>query len=194
MKYDIIVAGVGGQGILSISAIIASAAVKDGLQAQQSEVHGMAQRGGAVYTHLRIADAPIHSGLIAEGTADLILGMEPVEALRYTAHLAPTGTLLTSQDPVVNVPDYPDMDTVLDRIRLMADGHVVEAGELARTAGSPKAANMVMVGAAARFLPIKHESLQFFIINMFRQKGQQVIETNLNAFQAGVDAVRCVPQ
>jgi indolepyruvate ferredoxin oxidoreductase beta subunit len=120
--------------------------------------------------------------------------MEPVEALRYAAHLAPTGTLLTSQDPVRNLPDYPEIETVLDRIRLMAEGHVVEAGALARAAGSPRAANMVMVGAAARFLPVKSESLQFYIINRFRQKGQQVIETNLNAFQAGVDAVRCVPQ
>jgi indolepyruvate ferredoxin oxidoreductase beta subunit len=194
MKYDLIIAGVGGQGILSLSTIIASAAMDEGLHTLQSEIHGMAQRGGAVMTHLRIADQPIHSALISTGTADMILAMEPVESLRYLDCLSPKGILLAASEPVVNIPDYPSPETIRRRMSLVPQAHMVEAGELARQSGSPRSANVVMVGAAAVFLPILPETLRSFIISTFRSKGQQVVEANLRAFEAGMEVLQCVPQ
>jgi indolepyruvate ferredoxin oxidoreductase, beta subunit len=190
MKCDILVAGVGGQGVLSIAAIIASCAMKSGLRVKQSETHGMAQRGGAVLAHLRISDRPIHSDLIPEGTADMILAMEPIESLRYLSWLRPGGTLLTSTDPVRNVPDYPDLPRVMNHVRSLRGALLVETGRLAREAGSPKASNVVMVGAASEFLPFRPGSLEACIGEAFSRKGTAVVETNLKAFRAGRGAIQ----
>ncbi|HSE37567.1 MAG TPA: 2-oxoacid:acceptor oxidoreductase family protein, partial [Blastocatellia bacterium] len=110
MKYDIILAGVGGQGVLSVSAVIGSAARSQGLFVKLSEVHGMSQRGGGVVANLRLADKPIASDLIPLGGASMILSMEPLESLRYLNYLSPEGVLITSTNPVVNIPDYPNLD------------------------------------------------------------------------------------
>ncbi len=192
-KCDVVLAGVGGQGVLSIGALIAAAAHGAGLWVRQSEVHGMSQRGGAVQAFLRIADRPVRSGEIGRATAHLILATEPVEALRQLELLSPRGVLVTAAEPFENVPDYPDPEILLARIRALPSALVVEADRLAREAGSSRAANVVLVGAAADLLPVEPERLEEELRRAFAAKGDQVIETNLRAFRAGREAARCVP-
>jgi indolepyruvate ferredoxin oxidoreductase, beta subunit len=188
MRYDIILAGVGGQGVLSLSAIIASSAMKEGLHVKQSEVHGMSQRGGEVLANLRLSDGPIASDLIPLGGASMILGMEPLESVRYLRFLNPRGAIITSSDPVVNIPNYPALDGLLASIRTLPNAALIEAEKLAREAGSPRATNMVMVGAASHHLPVKIETIEHFIESLFARKGAKVVETNLKAFRAGREA------
>ncbi len=185
MKRDVILSGVGGQGVLSIAAIIARAAVSSGLTVRQSEVHGMAQRGGAVLAHLRLSDGIISSDLVPRGGADLVLSMEPVESLRYLAWLAPTGALVTAAEPFVNIPDYPDLESIYAAIRGLPLSRIVAAEALAKTAGLAKAVNMVMVGAASPFLPVQAAVLEGTICEMFASKDPDVIQANVAAFRAG---------
>ncbi|MGA7617045.1 MAG: indolepyruvate oxidoreductase subunit beta [Thermoanaerobaculia bacterium] len=189
MKYDIIIAGVGGQGVLSVAAIIARAAMESGLHAVQSEVHGMSQRGGAVVAHLRLADHPIHSPTIALGQADLILSMEPLESLRYLDYLSPVGAVLSSTDPTRNIPDYPALEELTTAILALPRSAVVDAMRLAREAGSVRAANVVMVGAATDFLPIDASRLKATIEETFRSKGEKLVRVNLDAFEEGRTSV-----
>ena len=188
MKFDIVLAGVGGQGVLSVSAVIATAAMQEGLHVKQSEVHGMAQRGGAVQAHLRLSDAPIASDLIPLGRASLVLAMEPLESLRYLDHLAPGGTVITSINPVVNVEDYPPIDEVLANVRRTPHAVLVDGDALARKAGSARATNMVIVGAASRVLPVQPETIERCVAARFAAKGQDVVDLNLRAFRAGREA------
>jgi len=188
MKYDIILAGVGGQGVLSVSAIIASSAMKEGLHVKQSEVHGMSQRGGAVLANLRLSDKPIASDLIALGAASMILSMEPLESIRYLSYLHPAGTVITSSEPLVNIPDYPDLDRLLSSIRTLPRAVLIEAEGLAREAGSVRATNMVMVGAASHWLPVQVETIEHFIESLFARKGEKVVATNVKAFFSGREA------
>jgi indolepyruvate ferredoxin oxidoreductase beta subunit len=192
VKYDILFAGVGGQGVLSMAAVIGRAAVDEGLRAKQSEVHGMAQRGGAVQAHLRIADDTIESDLVPLGTADLVLSLEPVEALRYLEYLSPDGALVTAADPYRNIADYPDVAPLLDRIRAMPHAVVVEAAKLATGAGDVQAVNTVMVGAASHVLPLPPESLEDAIVAMYAKKGPAVVELNRAAFRLGRAAAEAV--
>lgn len=188
MKFDIILAGVGGQGVLSVSAIIASSAMSEGLWVKQSEVHGMSQRGGAVVAHLRLSDEPVSSDLVPLGTARMILSMEPLESLRYLKYLRPDGTIVTSSDPLVNIPDYPPLDSLLERIRSLPGAVLLESERLARSSGSARATNMVIVGAASHKLPVKVDTLTAHIRSTFARKGDKVVETNLAAFSAGRQA------
>ncbi len=188
MKYDIILSGVGGQGVLSVGAIIAHSAMKAGFQVKQSEVHGMAQRGGAVLANLRISDADIASDLIAEGTASMVLSMEPLESLRYIGYLAPDGVLVTSKNPVENIPNYPVIGEIYNQIEKLPAYRMVDSNALAREAGSMLATNMVMVGAAASSLPIEVEVLKSAIGEIFASKGQHVVDVNLKAFKFGQEA------
>ncbi len=190
MKYDIIIAGVGGQGVLSIGTIISASALRAGLRAVQSEVHGMSQRGGAVTAHLRLADREIHSPTIAPGQADLILGLEPLESLRYIDHLSPAGTLITASEPVKNIPDYPDIEEVLWEVLRQPRGYLIDATKIALESGSAKAANVVMVGAATDFLPIEAETIRGAIAEGFHVKGDRVVQTNLMAYEAGRSALQ----
>jgi indolepyruvate ferredoxin oxidoreductase beta subunit len=185
MKRDVILAGVGGQGVLSIAAIIAKAAVARGLTVRQSEVHGMAQRGGAVLAHLRIADGPIASDLVPSGGADLIISMEPVESLRYVDWLSPEGALVSAVEPFVNIPDYPDIGVILDAIRRFPVFRLVEAQALAKQAGLARAVNMVMVGAASPFLPVSADELEATICELFAAKEPAVVDANKAAFRLG---------
>ena len=187
MKYDVSLAGVGGQGVLSVAACIAAGAMKAGLQVRQSEVHGMAQRGGAVQAHLRLADRPISSDLVPRGAADMILGMDPLESLRFLAYLAPGGVLVAATEPFANIPDYPQVGELLSAIRRLPRHRLVDASVLAREAGSARAANMVLVGAASAYLPLERTHLEQAIAEMFAAKGQDVVAANLKAFAAGQD-------
>ena len=185
MKQDIILAGVGGQGILSIAYVIDNAALADGLFFKQAEVHGMAQRGGAVQSHMRLSDGAIWSDLIPKGQADMILSVEPLEALRYLDYLRPDGTVVTSSTPYRNIPDYPEIDRVLEAVRRAPRAIVVDSEKLAKEAGTVKAQNVVLLGAAASFLILKEESLLATIDALFRPRGPVVLEANLKAFALG---------
>lgn len=190
MRCDLILAGVGGQGVLTMAAIVANAAVAEGRYAKLSEVHGMAQRGGAVLSHLRLSDWPIESDLIPHGGADLIVSMEPVEALRHLEYLSPAGTVVTASSPVENIPDYPDVTGVLERIRRLPHAIVVDAERLATEAGDALSMNTVMVGAVADLLPVKIERLEAALSEVFARKGEVSLRVNRAAFSAGRAAAR----
>ncbi len=185
MTYDIVLAGVGGQGVLSLSSIIAAGALDSGLQTKQSEVHGMAQRGGAVTAHLRLAAQPIASDLVPRGRASLILSLEPLESLRYLEYLSPNGILITASRPVANIADYPDLDELLTTIHALPRAFVIDAAALAKRAGLPQATNMVMAGAASMWLPLSPSAIERSITRRFAAKGAAVVEKNLAAFRAG---------
>lgn len=185
MTYDIILAGVGGQGVLSIATIIAGAAMADGLEVRQSEVHGMSQRGGGVQAHLRISDKPIVSDLIPSGGADMILAMEPVESLRYLSFLKADGIVVTAAEPFVNIPNYPEIAGILEAIRRLPKSRVVESESLAREAGNLKAVNMVLVGAALDALPVKGETVEESVRTIFGRKDPRLVEINLKALSLG---------
>ena len=185
MKVDIILAGVGGQGILSIAAVIGYAAIEKNLFVKQSETHGMSQRGGAVVAHLRIADYPVASDLIPLGKADMILSVEPLEALRYLPYLSKEGYVVTNTVPFVNIPNYPEMETILTELHKLPHVITLDADTLATTAGSIKASNMVMVGAASPLLRMEEKEIMDGIENVFRNKGKEIIDLNISAFEAG---------
>ena len=187
MKRDIILAGVGGQGILSIATTIGLAALNTGLHLKQAEVHGMSQRGGDVSSNLRIADHEIASDLIPYGQADLIISVEPMESLRYLPLLSPGGWLITNTRPFINIPNYPEMDKLMAEIEMFENHIALDADEIAKKLGSSRSANMVILGAASPFLEISYAELQEAIRQIFARKGDAVIKLNLDALQAGRD-------
>ena len=184
-KTDIILAGVGGQGILSVAATIGEAAVRCNLYLKQAETHGMSQRGGEVQSHLRISENPIASDLIPRGAADIILSSEPMESLRYLPYLNADGYLITSSNRFVNIPTYPDVDTIIARIKALPHYVLVDADELAKSAGSLRASNMVMLGAASPFLITPFEELENGVRAQFERKGADIVDLNLRALRAG---------
>ncbi len=185
MKTDIILAGVGGQGILSIAAVIGEAAIASGLNIKQAEVHGMSQRGGAVHSNLRLSDLPIASDLIPQGKATLILSLEPMEALRYMPWLATTGWLVTNTTPFVNISNYPDIKEILSAIDNLPQKVALDVDEIAKSTGSAKAANMVLLGAATPFIDIPYQRFADSIVKIFTRKGQAVVDVNIAALEAG---------
>ncbi len=187
MKKDIILAGVGGQGILSIAATIGMAAVSKGLYLKQAEVHGMSQRGGDVQSNLRLSDKPIASDLIPMGKADLIISVEPMESLRYLNYLSSDGWLITNTTPYNNIPDYPEEEALVQEIKKQPQHVAINAEKIAKDLGVKKAANIVVLGAASPFLDIEYEALEDAIKAIFKKKGQDVIDANLEALKAGRD-------
>ncbi len=189
MKRDIIIAGVGGQGILTISAVLDMAALESGYNVKQSEVHGMSQRGGAVQAHVRISDKPVYSDLIPMGKADLILSVEPMELLRYLPYLHPDGYLVTDINPFKNIADYPDEAELKRQIESFPNYRIVDARTLAKKAGNFRAANIVMIGAVSDLLPFNEELLRKVIADLFKRKGDRIVQMNLDAFELGKQAV-----
>jgi indolepyruvate ferredoxin oxidoreductase, beta subunit len=185
MQENIILAGVGGQGILSIAYVVDNAALDAGLQFKQAEVHGMSQRGGAVQSHLRYSDQPIHSDLIPLGRADMVLSVEPLEVLRYWHYLAPDGWVVTSVTPYVNIPDYPPIDDLLEELATFANLVLVDAGQVARAAGNMRAQNMVVLGAASNQIELTEDQLLKHVETLFLRKGEKVVEVNRRAFSFG---------
>jgi indolepyruvate ferredoxin oxidoreductase beta subunit len=185
MKSDIILAGVGGQGILSIATALGEAALADGLLIKQAETHGMSQRGGAVYSHMRISDQPISSDLIPGGSADLILSVEPMESLRYLPYLSETGYLVTNITPFINIPNYPDIDLILAEINKLPRFVAIDADTIAKEVGSSRASNMVMLGAATPFIDIEFSKIENGIRTIFERKGQAIVDMNLEALRRG---------
>ncbi len=185
MKLDIIIAGVGGQGIVSIAAAVGYAALKNNLYMKQAETHGMSQRGGAVQSYMRISDKPIYSDLIPKGKADLILSVEPMEALRYLPYLSETGYLVTSADQFVNIPDYPEKEVLMKKLEALPRKVIVDAKAIAKEAGSFRASNIVMLGAASPFINIDYANFEEGIKEIFGKKGQDIIDLNLKALKLG---------
>lgn len=187
MKKDIILCGVGGQGILSIATIIGEAATQAGLQLKQAEVHGMSQRGGDVQSNLRLSTDTIYSDLIQKGGADLIISMEPMEALRYLPYLAKDGVIVTSNKPFVNIPNYPDEQALFDELNSLPNKVVMlDIEAAAKEAGSARSANVVLLGMAAKYIGIiSTEALRNAVATIFARKGEAVVEANLKAFDMG---------
>jgi indolepyruvate ferredoxin oxidoreductase, beta subunit len=187
MKSDIILSGVGGQGILTIAAAIGLAAVENNLFLKQAEVHGMSQRGGDVQSHLRLSDKPVASDLIPYGKADLIISVEPMESLRYLPWLSKNGWLVTNSNPFINIPDYPAIDDIIREIAKVKNHIIIDADKIAREAGSVRASNIVILGAASPFIEMPFETLENAIRKLFEHKGDDVLNTNLKAFRSGKD-------
>ena len=185
MKTDIILAGVGGQGILTIAAAIGFASLYENKFVKQAEVHGMSQRGGAVQSHLRISDNPIASDLIPLGNADLILSVEPMEALRYLPYLAKHGWVVTNSVPFVNIADYPSITSIEQELRAFPNSIWINADQLAKDCRSPKSSNIVILGAASEHLGLSFDSLRAGIEQVFSRKGKDVVDANIRAFDVG---------
>ena len=185
MKTDIILSGVGGQGILSISAVIGEAALLEGLYIKQSEVHGMSQRGGDVQANLRLSDSEIYSNLIPKGKADMLLSLEPMEALRYVPFLKPDGWMISNKGFFKNIPNYPDEEKIISEIEKQPHHILIDAEAIAREIGSMLTANMVLLGAAMPFLGINIATIEQGIRNIFKRKGEKIILQNIEALRAG---------
>jgi indolepyruvate ferredoxin oxidoreductase beta subunit len=185
MKSDIVLAGVGGQGILSIAAVVGLAAIEADLYIKQAEVHGMSQRGGAVLSHLRISSKPIYSDMVPEGRADMILSAEPMESLRYLPYLAPDGWIVTNSTPFVNIPNYPDIDAVRAEIKKYKNHVMFDADAMAKEVGNPRAGNMVIAGAASVFMEIPFDKMENGVRAIFQRKGEPIVNKNLDALNAG---------
>lgn len=192
MKTDIILAGVGGQGILSIAAAIGTAAVQSNLYLKQSEVHGMSQRGGDVQSHLRLSDKEIASDLIPIGKADIIISVEPMESLRYLPYLSKTGWVVTNTTPFINIPNYPEKDTLMATLNAQKNVIAIDADTIAKEAGSARSSNMVMLGAASAYINMPFEVIEDAIRTLFGKKGDEIVDANLKALRAGRDAAIAV--
>ena len=191
MKKDIILAGVGGQGILTIATIIGDAAAVAGLSLKQAEVHGMSQRGGDVQSNLRLSTEEIYSDLIRQGTADLIISMEPMEALRYVDALDAQGWVVTSSHPYKNIPNYPDEESMMAELKALPRTAILPIEEIAKENSVPKGANVVLLGMAAKYIEIlSAEQLRESIKRVFASKGEKVVEMNCRAFDLGLNAVK----
>lgn len=186
MKIDIILCGVGGMGALSSAAIISKAALEMGMYMKQAETHGMSQRGGDVQSHLRLSDKPIASDLIPEGECDIILSVEPMEALRYVNFLnKKTGWIITNKNPFVNIPNYPDLETITKEIEKFPNHIIFDADQIAKDVNNPKGTNMVVLGAASKYLGIDLAKLEDAVRQNFARKGDAVVEANIQALRAG---------
>lgn len=191
MKKDIILCGVGGQGILSIATVIGEAATIAGINLKQAEVHGMSQRGGDVQSNLRLSTEKIYSDLIPQGGADLVISMEPMESLRYLPFLAKNGTIVTSSKPFINIPNYPDDDALQAELDALPSVVKLDIESVAKDAGNVRGANMVLLGMAAPFLEIiTVDQLRQAITTIFARKGEAVVEANLKAFDMGAGTVK----
>lgn len=187
MKIDIVLAGVGGQGILSIATILGAAALKENLYIKQAEVHGMSQRGGDVQSNLRISSEPIASDLIPQGGADLIVSLEPMESLRYIPYLSKSGWIVTNTAPFINIPNYPEMETMNAALDACPNVVAFNMDDMAKEVASPRTSNMVLLGAAAPFLNIEIEKIEDGINTIFGAKGEAIVEMNIKAFRAGLE-------
>ena len=191
MKKDIILCGVGGQGILSIATIIGEAATKAGVNLKQAEVHGMSQRGGDVQSNLRLSTEAIYSDLIPQAGADVVISMEPMESLRYLAYLSPKGTIVTSSKPFINIPNYPDEAALNAELDALPSVQKLDIESVAKDCGNLRGANMVLLGMAAPYIEILSvDQLRAAISTIFARKGEAIVEANLKAFDAGVAAVK----
>jgi len=183
MKSDILIVGVGGQGIILTSDIISKAALKDGFNVKKAETHGMAQRGGSVITHVRISNSDIYSPLIPKGKVDVLIGFEPMEALRYMGYINrknENSIMIVNRNPI-EIENYPDINEIISEIKRHRNSIILNALELANKAGNVLTQNIVMLGAASRYLPIDRDTLKETI----KENVKRAINENLKAFELG---------
>lgn len=186
MKTDIILAGVGGQGILSIASILGVAALEQNLYLKQAEVHGMSQRGGDVQSNLRISSESVHSDLIPMGKADLVVSLEPMEALRYVEYLNPeSGWIVTNTVAFENITNYPDRGALAEVLASRERVVAFDMEAAAREVASPRSSNMVLLGACSPLIDINPEMLEDGIRVIFSRKGEKIVDANIAAFRLG---------
>ena len=191
MKSDIILAGVGGQGILSIAAVLGEAAVAENLYLKQAEVHGMSQRGGDVQSNLRLSSDPIASDLIPKGKADLIISLEPMEALRYLPYLAEKGMIVTNSEPFINIDPYPSQEVLAQTYAQISHKVIIDAEKIAKEeTGTPRTANMVILGAASAFIDLEFVTIENAVRRIFARKGEEMVAMNIKALHAGRKAAQ----
>lgn len=190
MKTDIILSGVGGQGILSIATVIGDAALNEGLHLKQAEVHGMSQRGGDVQSNLRISSEPIHSDLIPLGSANVIISLEPMEALRYMPYLAPDGWVITSSKPFVNIPNYPEQEVLDAALAKVKNLVLFDVAQIAADNGMPRSENMVLLGGAVDAIGLSMDKILDSVRRIFASKGETVVEQNIKAVMLGYEATK----
>ncbi len=184
---NVLLAGIGGQGVLTASQLLAEAGVRAGYDVKKSEVHGMAQRGGVVTSHVRIGRR-VYSPIISSGEADLLVAFEEAEALRWRSEVRPGGTLIVNclqvAPPVVNLGLFKYPDDPLANLRAF-DGSffLVEASAMAVQAGSPRLAGTIMMGAASAVVPLSVEHWEAAIRARFSKA--EVADQNLKAFHQG---------
>ena len=170
---------------MSIATIIGEAATKAGIHLKQAEVHGMSQRGGDAQPNLRLSTETIYSDLIALGSCALIISMEPMEALRYLPYLSKDGVIVTSNKPLVNIPNYPEEKELFEELAALPHVVQLDIEQVAKEAGNARGANVVLLGKAARYLEIvTPEQLREAVATIFARKGEAVVEANLKAFDA----------
>jgi len=189
---NILVAGIGGQGVMTAAEILAQTALSLGFDVKKTEVAGMAQRGGVVTSHVRFGEK-VNSPAIPDGEADLIVGFEPAEAARWLDQLRPGGVVLVNQarqePPIVSIGlfDYPD-DPVADIAERGVEVHAFDATDIAKQLGNVKLVNTVMLGASAAHLPFDADILKEAILARFRARKPKLVELNEQAFLAGQQA------
>ena len=185
MKKDIVLCGVGGDGIVSVAKIISDAALNMGLNLKQSEIHGMSQRGGSVFSHLRLSSDEIYADVIPEGQADIILSSEPMEALRYLPYLNKEGWIITSSAPFVNIPNYPDLEDIKAELAKLPHVIAIDIEQIAKDNQVPRSANVILLGAAQKALGLDYATLENAIRSVFGRKGDAVVEANIKALALG---------
>ncbi|WP_257310772.1 indolepyruvate oxidoreductase subunit beta [Geothrix fuzhouensis] len=183
--HGIVLSGVGGQGVLSLAQILLEALRRSGLQALQSEIHGMSQRGGSVHAQVCYSKLPLTSPILDEGGADLLIALEPLEALRYVSMLRLDGHLVVSEEPQMDMAGYPPLDDVYAALKVVRGAHLIDTEDLARKLNHRQAGGMALLGMASRFLPVEDAVWRDVISQRFESKGARVLEKNLEAFEAG---------
>ncbi len=183
--YKVIIAGVGGQGAVTVAQLVMRAAWKAGHHALQSEVHGMSQRGGAVNAQVLFDKEPVTSPLIMEGTGDVLIGMEPLESLRYLSLLKTDAKLAVSNKPIINMDNYPDTDKLFHDLENISGVTLVDTDKHAKELGNPRAGNIILLGLASKELPIEVDVWNSVLQERFGAKGQDVVDKNMAAFEFG---------
>jgi indolepyruvate ferredoxin oxidoreductase beta subunit len=190
VRCDIIVAGVGGQGVILVAEILGNAAMKAGLEAMVSEIHGMAQRGGSVISHIRMG-RKVYSPTITEASSDIILGFEPIETLRSLRFANEQTRIIMNSKPTIPISvatgayEYPVLHEIVKRCEKLTEHiAVIDAFKIAQDTGSLLTVNMVLLGALAKtgLLPVREETLVQAIIEQVPEK---LTSLNLKAFEAG---------
>ena len=191
IKYDVVICGVGGQGAILASDILGRAAVAEDRAVQAAETHGMAQRGGSVENHVRIGSA--YGSLIPPRGADLMIALEPAEAVRYAPLMKDGGIIIVNTEPVypftvtTGKAEYPDIPKMLDALSRAFDVKAFNAGDIAKQAGNRQAANVVMIGAASHYIPLDKQT---FIDCIRALVPPKFLDVNLTAFEMGLESIR----
>jgi indolepyruvate ferredoxin oxidoreductase beta subunit len=181
----IIVAGVGGQGALTLAQLILGAAWKSKYHVLQSEVHGMSQRGGAVNAHILFDIVPVTSPVVMEGDAEFLISMEPLEALRYLPFMSKTGIMIVSAHPFKNMDNYPDVELILNELKSIDGVTLIDTEKYSKELDYKNAGNMILLGSLSNHLPFEDSIWEKIISERFNDKGTKVIEQNIRAFNFG---------